>query len=1730
MTERLTSHSLGLNILTARDAELIRRINDTATPYPEAPLLQRFAAAVRSRPKKQALFDEDGRGPTFAELDRESDRLARLLRGAGLAEGGVAGLCMAPQPGALLAMIAILKAGGAYLPLDVTFPVARLGYILADARARWVLTSRESANLLAGLDLAGSGIKLIVVDGPGVGEGGLGSAEIAAQPAAGLGIERSPGSACYVIYTSGSTGSPKGVMVEDRSLLNFTGWYDGECGFSAEPDSATGVFVSFAFDSQVSTTLVPLLCGGSVLVPGAGLIGDFEGFLSALERHRLTSIMLTPSYMNMIVNALDPARFPLGHLRYVVLGAERANAETVRRWLRTHPAHRVVHRYGPTEGTVACTFLRLTAADVGGHGDALPIGQPIGNARIYVVNPRGGLCPPRVKGEICIGGVSVTRGYLDRPEQTARSFVPDPFSGDPGARLYRTGDLGSYLPAGLIAFHGRGDDQVKIRGYRVELVEVEQSVKQHPAVELAAVLASAEEVAGSRQLECFYTSSDPTLTPAELRRFLRSRVPEFMVPGRIHQLAAMPLLQHGKVDRQKLRRMADETPERPAVSGAGEEPRSELERQIAALVAETLGSASVPLHASFFDLGANSLSMARLHYLLGKELPGRVSLGQLFGNPTVARLAGLVAGPETVTAAPGRGLSRAAACREVAVIGMAGRFPGAGSLDELWANLLAARSSIGSMPAGRLALLQRGYPRPIEAERFSRAGYLEGIDLFDPLFFNLSPGEAELVDPQQRLFLEVAYEALESAGYASDEVFGSETGVFLGDAVNQYGMILPRFSGAALPGNRPAVIAGRTSYTFNLLGPALNVDTACSSSLVALHLACNSLRSGECGMALVGGSDLLIAPPLKDNPYADVGIGSKSETVRPFDAEADGTVRGEGVIALLLKPLDRALADGDHVWAVIKGSAVNQDGLSNGLTAPNPAAQERVIARAFEAAGVGADSISYLEGHGTGTRLGDPIEIAGLTAAFRRSTERRGFCPIGSVKANLGHLNSLAGLAGLVKTVLALGARTVPPATNFDRPNPYIDFAASPVFLPREPLPWMPAAGEPRRAGISSFGLSGTNCHVVVEEAPDAGSDRASAPGPAVFVLSAKSEAALARLVERYRSFLAARPDLPLADLAWVTGTGRGHFKHRLAVVAGSRAELDEAVARLAAGGPAADDTWRGQVLGVDSARTFFSLDREAPARLVFQGDRVPLADLRELHGFYPAFRGIVAEIDAAEAGALGAWLRDGGEETPARRSLGLAAVTRFWIALTGARQVITAEEETAHGIEGALAIRLDGGATALLRALARLWVEGTRVDWGRLAQGDERRHPLPTYPFERRSCWVADTSLQASLLGRLLDEPAPGPAPIAPRQEPAVAVRLTGRPAGEEYTLMERKVAESWARVLKVDEIGVEESFFELGDSILLLDLETDLLASLEVDFPVAKLEELVTIGRFAAYVEGLVSERVEAPAAEPEPAGFIRLSEAAGGADQDGDKTEAVLLCFPFAGGEASSFYPVVRHLPSSIAVHALSLPRFHPGITDLDSVVDALFNQAAELARQRPTILFGHSMGGLIAYRLAQRLESAGRAPAALVVSATSPGHFDEVEKRAMIGQVRQLADLTDQELLDRAAAAGLLRPADAAEIARSGLARKLRFDLGLTFGHVPTRHPRPAVPSYVFVGGDDPLAAVAGRWAEHLAGFSGVVTLPGGHLYLKQHPEILARELAGIAAALTRRGVALAGETL
>ncbi|WP_327204859.1 non-ribosomal peptide synthetase [Paenibacillus sp. DMB20] len=455
---------------------------------------------------------------------------------------------------------------------------------------------------------------------------------------------------------------------------------------------------------------------------------------------------------------------------------------------------------------------------------------------------------------------------------------------------------------------------------------------------------------------------------------------------------------------------------------------------------------------------------------------------------------------------------------------------------------------------------------------FFDGAYIEDISGFDYSFFRLSPKEASLMSPAQRLFLQTAWGALENAGYGGDALHGSRTGVYIGyngDSLHDYKRIIealdPDALSMAAPGNLSSMIPSRISYLLNLRGPAISVDTACSSSLVAVHLACQSIRSGECEAAIAGSVKINVLPL---DTGIRLGIESSDNRARTFDDSADGTGIGDGVIALLLKPLSRAQEDGDHIYAVIKGSAMNQDGSSVGITAPNALAQEDVIARAWQDADIDPETVTYMEAHGTGTSLGDPIEINGLTRAFRRYTDKRQFCAIGSLKTNIGHLDHAAGIAGLLKAILSLVHKQLPPTLHYRSPNRNIPFVDSPVYINDELTPWE-TDGEARRCGVSAFGMSGTNCHVVLEEAP-AGMPSGRSDRAELFCLSAYSMTALERLVLLMRDWvLQHRGDesRSLADLCYTLAVGRGAHRYRLAIAVSGWEELAQTLHAAAESG-----------------------------------------------------------------------------------------------------------------------------------------------------------------------------------------------------------------------------------------------------------------------------------------------------------------------------------------------------------------------------------------------------------------------------------------------------------------------------------------------------------------------------------------------------------------------------------
>ncbi len=715
---------------------------------------------------------------------------------------------------------------------------------------------------------------------------------------------------------------------------------------------------------------------------------------------------------------------------------------------------------------------------------------------------------------------------------------------------------------------------------------------------------------------------------------------------------------------------------------------------------------------------------------------------------------------------------------DIAIIGMAGRFPEARNAEEFYQNLRAGRDSVRK-PS--LARLRETVVCPKTEYRV--VGFLDHVDKFDYPFFDISKAEAQCMDPRQRLLLETAYETFENAGYNVDDFRGSDTALFMGDVHLDYDLQAERFDPMLMTGNRNGMAAGRIARFFDLRGKALLVDTTCSSGLVALHLAANELVLGESAFALVCGVNLDLVPVPARNPF-ELGINAADGKAKPFSAEADGTGNGEMVGCLLLRPLGDALREGNVIHAVLKGSAVNQDAAqAASLTAPSSKAQADVIRKAWRKAGVDPRTIAYVEAHGTGTRLGDPIEVQGMNLAFAGHTDANGFCAISSVKSNIGHTDSAAGLAGLFKVILSLKHRELFPSLHYRQPNPLIDFSRSAVYVNHTLTPWTVAGDAPRRAGVSSFGLMGTNCHAVLEEAPPPAEPPAVAPAYLV-VVSGKTARALEKNLKQLHAFLRARTPLPMADVQFTLGAGRKHYPHRFAAVVRDHEALLEALAardgalpallpgagkkppqlvHIFSHGTGCDDAWPAQLCGRYPvfAEAYGQCLRLAAAHA--PGDRV------KTFAFQYSFYQLLQYLGAASPVLLGHGtgqvavdvvrghlsLAEGIAEVLAAAPPPAGQVETKCLALIGkmaGEQVVFAEMVPGGEIGQALlhlrhpdhphrVVRLASEqADPVLGYLGELYRHNCDITLQPATLGWQgRRTELPTYPFEPLRCWLKE-------------------------------------------------------------------------------------------------------------------------------------------------------------------------------------------------------------------------------------------------------------------------------------------------------------------------------------------------------------------------------------------------------
>jgi len=1098
------------------------------------------AAQARRTPEAIALVHGE-ETLTYADLLRRAEELAERLRAAGAGPEQIVAVRLPRSAGLVVALLGVLQSGAAYLPLDPAYPEERIAFMVEDAGAGWLLgppsptlprEAGEGAPSHPGLPEESS-FKLTsgraVAPSPAsrgrVGEGGL----------------------AYLIYTSGSTGRPKGVAIEHRSAAALVRW--ARTVFSPAELSGVLASTSVCFDLSVFEIFVPLATGGRVIV-----VEDVLGLRALPAEAGVTLVNTVPSALDAL---LRTGGLPAS-VRTVNLAGEPIPRDLVERVARL-PGIRLLNLYGPSEDTTYSTW-----AEIANDDRPAPIGRPVAGTRAHLVDRIEGSQPAPVgaPGHLLLGGRGLARGYFRRPDLTAERFVPDPFHQVdgwlPGDRLYRTGDLARRRADGALEFLGRIDQQVKVRGFRIEPGEIEAALVAHPGVREATVGIWISP-SGDRRLVAWVAGD---VSAADLRPRLAAKLPAPLVPAHLVMLEALPRTANGKLDRRAL-----PPPEPPAPASAAA-PASATEQAVAAIWREVLGVERVGLHDNFFDLGGHSLLLVRVHDRLCRELGADLPLVDLFRHPDVASLARRLRREAQESSAPAVvPPNKAREDRDVAVIGMAGRFPGAPDLATFWQNLREGVESITFF--SRAELLAAGVPadQADDPAHVPARGHLDGIDLFDAAFFDMSPREAAFTDPQHRLFLECCAAALEHAGQDPPRQ-GQRAGVWAGMAFSTYAVAnllshagRPEAPGGLelLAGNDKDYLATRVSYKLDLRGPAMTVQTACSSSLVAVHLACRSLLEGECEIALAGGVSVHL-PQKTGYLWQEGGILSPDGHCRSFDATARGTVGGDGVGVIVLKPLAAALADGDPVHAVIRGSALANDGAGKvGFTAPSVEGQARAIAQAQAAAGIEPATIGLIEAHGSATPLGDPIEAAALHQVFGAGAGPH-TCALGSVKSNIGHLDAAAGIAGLLKAVLAVEHGEIPPSLHFAAPNPQIDFAAGPFYVSTGLHPW-PAGRTPRRAGVSSFGLGGTNAHVILEEAPAREPDPDTARPWQLLVLSARTETALEAATDRLAAHLQELPDLPLAGTAWTLQAGRRAHEHRRALVVRSGEDAARALA-----------------------------------------------------------------------------------------------------------------------------------------------------------------------------------------------------------------------------------------------------------------------------------------------------------------------------------------------------------------------------------------------------------------------------------------------------------------------------------------------------------------------------------------------------------------------------------------
>lgn len=1143
----------------------------------------RFQEHVASSADALALVDQPRRW-SYRELSESSIALASDLAALGIAKGDVVGLLFPHSAEYCISLLTCFGIGAPACLLEKNWPTSLLSQFLDSADVKIVVTTPELVGLLPpsfqtpGRLLVFSQDRWSDIVPPAI-----------RQPVAFPDVE--PSDIALISMTSGTSGAPKAVLNTHLGCLYcFDARYEL---YPYQESSCDGLNAFFAWEC-----LRPLLQGKSAVVIPDDHIFDPVRLVGTLEEFKITRTVVPSSLFESLLDhpVVGPTLVDrLRHMEIWFLMGEVVLTRVVEKAAALLPEHvKLINAYSTWECLdISFADLLPRSLDYVTRRSFAPVGRILDGSAAILLNEAGEPVPYGGVGELHFSSVGVAEGYLKDPAKTAERFVPCPAaladSAFAGEVFYRTGDRARFLPNGDLEILGRIGDTVKVRGFKVSLRAVEHVLEDQEGVSrviVRPVLDSRTKQLTSLLAYVLGDQGRPSETVlARSRHKAKRDLPEYARPRHFIGLDALPISQG---DSRKLDLSAlPAPPEEPQEVDGAEDALTTMEQRIARAWNEVLGVQRIEPDDNFFDLGGDSLSAARLSGVLAERFGISFPVIDVFQFSTLRDMAGhcssreATAGPVAVAARR----PRRADTTKLAVVGMAGHFPGAQTIEAFWENLKNGTDSLTTFSAEQLR--KKGVAEACLTDpRWVPAGQLvEDADKFDAEFWEIGRREAVLMDPQHRVFIEVAWSALEQAGYARrNNPYRQRTGVFAACGIDGY--LIHHLEGGGLKdpldpaglflteiGNEKDYIATRVAYLLDLGGPAITVTSACSSALVAVAQAAQSIMSGQCDMVIAGGSSITF--PNFGYRYENGLVGSADGRVRPFDDAASGTLFGDSAGAVVLKRLDDAVEDGDHIWAVLTGFGVSNDGrMKAGYTAPSARAQSQCISDAIDMAGIGSEQISYVECHATATHVGDAIEIKGLLDAFTSHRQvdalQTASCSIGSVKGNIGHANCAAGMTGFIKTVLCLHNRTLVSTVNYRTLNPklvdFVDCDGSPFTVQETCEEWTVAAPEtqlPRRAGVSSFGIGGTNAHVILQEAPEIASekfDHGYSRSLHLVTVSAKSESAFRRNADVLTRFIERLPDEEVAPAIQSLHISRESHALRASavVVQGSAAGWDD--------------------------------------------------------------------------------------------------------------------------------------------------------------------------------------------------------------------------------------------------------------------------------------------------------------------------------------------------------------------------------------------------------------------------------------------------------------------------------------------------------------------------------------------------------------------------------------------